>query len=275
MDKIKERVGYHISLEIPSDFYQSKLNNMKEKNNNKKHQFKLNKNPTLPEFSPKEYMKYNFQSGLPDLRLVPVKEIRRLYYEALKQPDISIFNYGCPLGHESLLKELSNYLRRTRQIKNRQIAVTNGSQEALYIVSQLLLKHGDSIIMEETSYVPARMVFQLTGAKIVTIKTSPSGPDLKELEKKIQKNSPKLIFLTPLHHFPTCHSIPMPKRYQIYQLCEKYNVMIIEDDYDHEIHFTPPPAPMAANDPSERIIYLSTLSKALFPSFKIGFVALT
>lgn len=270
----KERVGYHISLEIPSEFYKSRSSKYDQKPITKKHHYQINKNPLLPDFSPINKIQFNFQSGLPDLRLVPVKEIRRLYHEALKDPDNSIFDYGSPLGHEPLIDELTSYLRRTRQIQDRQVAVTNGSQEALYIISQLLLKPGDSVIMEDTSYAPARIVFKLTGASIVSIKNTNTGPDLKELEKKMKKYQPRFIFLTPLHHFPTCHSIPVPKRHQIFELCEKYNVMIIEDDYDHEVHFAPPPAPMAANDPSERVIYLSTFSKALFPSFKIGFVAL-
>lgn len=268
----KERVGHHVSLKIPSDFFNSRLNSKVRESH--QFDFSLRRFVDIPGFSPKYKIKFNFQSGLPDLRLVPREEIKKFYNEALRKMPLDAFDYGSPLGHESLIEEIDSYMRRMRQVSNKSIAITNGSQEALFIISQILLGDGDEVIMEEVGYAPARAGFEVTGAKIVTVKTREKGPDLKELEKKLQRRKVKAIFLTPLHHFPTCGSIPTPKRYKIYELCEKYDVFIIEDDYDHEIHFTPPPAPMAADDPSDRIIYLSTLSKAVFPSIKIGFMAM-
>lgn len=268
----RERVGHHVSLEIPSDFFNSRL---KSKNiNTNQFEFSYRRLVRIPGFSPEHKIKYNFQSGLPDLRLVPKEEIKKYYNEAIRNMPLESFDYGSPLGHQSLIREIESYMRRMRQVNGKTIAITNGSQEALFIIAQILLGDGDEVVMEEVSYAPARAAFEMTGAKVVTVKTREKGPDLKELEKKFQRKKVKAIFLTPLHHFPTCGSIPIPKRYKIYELCEKYDVFIIEDDYDHEIHFTPPPAPMAADDPSDRIIYLSTLSKAVFPSIKIGFVAM-
>ena len=99
-------------------------------------------------------------------------------------------------------------------------------------------------------------------------------PHKKGVEDKFRSKAIKAIFLTPLHHFPTCTSISSPKRMKIYELCIKYNVFIIEDDYDHEIHYRPPLSPLASIDSTDRVIYLGTFSKALFPGIRIGFMAI-
>ncbi|MEP1869731.1 MAG: PLP-dependent aminotransferase family protein, partial [Paraglaciecola sp.] len=94
------------------------------------------------------------------------------------------------------------------------------------------------------------------------------------LEQKIQSGSIKLIYLTPLHQYPTTVTLPIARRMAVYQLAEKYSIPIVEDDYDHEFHYRCQPlAPMASNDPQQLVIYLSTFSKIMFPGARIGILA--
>lgn len=264
-----ERSGYYVPLDLPSEYFESRYKvSMASK---KVHKFSFNNEISQPQFSPPKSVSYNFQSGLPDLRLVPRDELKKIYSEVLKSCPIDVFDYGSPLGHEKLRVQLEGYFRKTRLVNNKTIAVTNGSQEALYIISRLLLRANDVVVMEELSYIPAKTTFLATGAQVISIK---NGFDLNELETSFKKNNVKAIYLTPLHHFPTTKCLSISKRIEIYSLCEKYNVFIIEDDYDHEMHFAPPPAPMASEDPGERIIYLSTFSKSIFPGLRLGVVAM-
>jgi len=68
--------------------------------------------------------------------------------------------------------------------------------------------------------------------------------------------------------------LSIQQREKIYQLAREHNVIIIEDDYDHEYHFDSQiTSPMASNDPNQLIIYLSTFSKILYPGARIGFIS--
>lgn len=264
------RSGYFISMDIPSHFLAAR------KEQNKKisppFSFPIEREVSLPTYSPNEECRYNFQSGLPDTRLLNTKEMKRFYNLALN--NLKDFSYGDTLGHGPLIEGLEDYLRRIRKVTEKNIAVTNGSQEALFIISQLLLKKGDSILVDEVGYAPARATFEMAGAKVLPMKTFVEQINFKLLEKIVVQNKVKALFLTPLHHFPTCKILSASQRMKLYELCEKHDLFIIEDDYDHEIHFAPPPAPIASNDPSQRVIYLSTFSKAIHPAIRLGFIAL-
>src|SRR5262249_16256047 len=69
-------------------------------------------------------------------------------------------------------------------------------------------------------------------------------------------------------------TLPTARRLRIYELACRHQIPIVEDDYDHEFHFRSQPiAPMVSNDPCGLIIYISTLSKIMFPSARIAFLA--
>lgn len=266
------RKGYFVSEELPSSLLEvNKIQNHRKVQDFK---FQIKRSVTMPAYAPEEKIKYNFQSGLPDLRLIPRDEIRSFIGDALRYSHRSIYDYGDTLGNIKLRNILKDYFRRMRGIANKEIVITNGSQEGLFIISQILLDQNDCVLMEEIGYHPAKATFENAGANVKFVCMDHNEISIDDLEKKILKYKPKAIFLTPLHQFPTTKILSMGKRYKIYELCINHNIFIIEDDYDHEFHFKPPIAPMAANDPYSNIIYLSTFSKCIYPSSRIGMMAI-
>jgi GntR family transcriptional regulator/MocR family aminotransferase len=108
----------------------------------------------------------------------------------------------------------------------------------------------------------------------VPVKVDEQGMDPDALEAAIAKGVLHLIYLTPHHQYPTTVTLPAARRLRIYELASRHQIPIIEDDYDHEFHFRCQPiAPLASNDPSGLVIYVSTLSKVMFPSIRIGALA--
>jgi len=167
-----------------------------------------------------------------------------------------------------------------RSLKDREIVITNGSQEALYILSQLLLSPDVSVATEAMGYKPAWNAFESAGAKLIAIAQDECGilPQsfANAIESAAEQGQPiKLLYLTPLHQYPTTVTLPITRRQSIYQIAHQHNIAIIEDDYDHEFHYRCQPlAPMASDDPHGLVIYLSTFSKVMFPGARIGFMAL-
>jgi len=136
------------------------------------------------------------------------------------------------------------------------------------------LTQGDKVAVESLGYRPAWKAFENAGAMLIGIKQTAQGVDVEHLEIMFKANEIRLLYLTPLHQYPTTTTLPVAERIKIYRLAQQYNIPIIEDDYDHEFHYDSQPlAPMAANDPSGLVIYLSSFSKLMFPGIRLGIIA--
>jgi len=217
---------------------------------------------------------YNFSGGQPDLALFPFDEFKSYFSQSCQRPKINNLSYGDSKGYPELINQVATYLRRVRSITDKEVMICNGSQEALYIISQLLLQQGDTVAVEQLGYPPAWAAFKSSGAELVAIKQDNKGIIVEHLAQQLQKGKIKLIYLTPLHQYPTTVTLDASRRMKIYQLAAQHNVAIIEDDYDHEFHYKCQPiTPMASDDPLGLVIYISTFSKLMFGGTRIGYVA--
>ena len=273
----KERKGYFVADDLPVN---SSKETQKIKDISSTFKWEFTKNVESSPIQSTVKYRYNFSGGTPDISLFPFQEFKGYISDAFSRPNLNELNYGNTAGYSPLIEQVSEYLRRARSITRREIVITNGSQEALYILSQILLSADSCVATEAMGYEPAWRSFTSAGASIVSIKQDDKGMIPNELENAIKQQikvgSPiKLIYLTPLHQYPTTVTLPVNRRHAIYRIASVYNIAIIEDDYDHEYHYRCQPlAPMASDDPNGLVIYLSTFSKVMFPGARIGFMAL-
>lgn len=272
-----ERRAHRVCAVLPSTFFQPQPGS-KTSPFSHKHEWQLVRQPTPVDCgpSPAQRRNYNyiFQSGTPDLRLFPYDELRACVTEALRNKPELQSGYGDPAGHDYFVERLALYLRQVRALSGRDIIVTHGTQEGVYLVAQLLLKPGHKVAVEALGYSGAWDGFQTAGAEIVPITVDADGMNPDALEAAIRQQRIQLIYLTPHHQYPTTVTLPPARRMRIYELASRHRIPIIEDDYDHEFHYRCQPiAPLASTDPCELVIYTSTLSKIMFPSMRIGFMA--
>ena len=219
--------------------------------------------------------KYNFSGGQPDIDSFPFNEFKSYMSDTFTRPNSQQLGYGESAGTKDLISEVKDHLRKVRGVTDREIVITNGSQEAIFIAAQLSLQQGDKVAVEALGYPPAMSVFKNTGAELVTIKQDAEGLLPDDLEFNILQGNIRLIYLTPLHQYPTTVTLTVARRMKIYQLAATHNIPIIEDDYDHEFHYRCRPlAPMISQDPKQLIIYISTFSKIMFPGTRVGFMAI-
>ncbi|MCJ8321435.1 MAG: PLP-dependent aminotransferase family protein [Colwellia sp.] len=276
----QERIGYRVVADLPIET--SIIINSQSKGklagsskaDHEEFNFQLVKRGCpLPEYPSNTYQ-YNFTGGQPDMSLFPFAEFKSQMSDVLTRVDTSKFGYGDSAGDVGLIEEIKVYLRRVRALTNKEVVITNGSQEALFIIAQLLLQAGDKVAVENLGYPPAWAAFKSSGAELIGIPQDQFGMMPLILEEKIKLGQIKLIYLTPLHQYPTTVTLPISRRMKIYQLARQYKIPIIEDDYDHEFHYSCQPlAPMASDDPIGLVIYISTFSKIMFPGARIGFIA--
>lgn len=226
----------------------------------------------IGDYKPVPDHKHAFPSGFPDPRLFPLREFKSHFYDALKKRDLLI--YGDPQGEEFLRAEVEAYIRHLRGVGGREIVITNGSQEAIFFLAQLLVKPGELVAVEALGYPPAFEALRFAGAKLLPIRVDEEGLVVEDLERHLKTKKIRLLYITPLHQYPTTVTLSAARRLRLYEVACRHGIRILEDDYDHEFHFQSQPiAPLASFDPAEIVLYVSTFSKIMFPSARIGFMA--
>ncbi|WGL58613.1 PLP-dependent aminotransferase family protein [Pigmentibacter sp. JX0631] len=275
----KQRKGYWVSETLPNCFFKSKKLKDEIKfsqNNYSELNWDLNKVPSVNlNLVTKNKIRYHFKGAGPDIREFPLDDFRSYLNESIKRAGTKLFSYDSPRGYDPFLDQVSIYLRRVRGFIPQELVVTHGAQEALFIIAQILIKTGDYVAVEELGYQSAFAVFKNFGANLIPIQLDENGIIPEHLEEQVKKQKIKLLYLTPLHQYPTTVTLTIERRLKIYEIAVKNNIKIIEDDYDHEFHYkTQPLPPMAANDPAGIILYVTTFSKIFSPSARIGILAI-
>jgi GntR family transcriptional regulator / MocR family aminotransferase len=216
----------------------------------------------------------SFASGTGDAHLFPAEEFRKLLQTVMRQDGIAALGYGEPNGHAALRETITHILASQGvQTRSENVLITAGSQQALSLVSQLLLKPNDVILVESPTYSGALDLFRALGFAVVGIPIDGQGMQVEELEKLLQQHHPKLIYTIPTFHNPTGTCLSGARRRQLIVLADRYNIPILEDDFVGDLRYEGRTQPaLKALDPGGRVIYVSTFSKMLMPGLRVGFL---
>ncbi|MBZ0261926.1 MAG: PLP-dependent aminotransferase family protein [Hyphomicrobiales bacterium] len=211
-----------------------------------------------------------FHPGLPDPDNFPFNTWSKLLARRTKTARHSLFGAYHINGYPPLREAIARYLTASRGVNctANQIVVTNGAQSALDLLARMLIDPGDAVWMEEPGYYGATAAFLSAGAKLSALNVSDMGWALEP-----PKSKPRLIFVTPSCHNPLGVTMPMEQRLKLIRVAESWNSWIIEDDYDSEYRFQGQPIPaLQGLDVSNRVVYVGTFAKMLFPAMRLGFM---
>ena len=216
----------------------------------------------------------NFSDGSGDSHLFPVDDFRKVLQSIMRRDGISALDYGERSGYAPLRSTLAHILAsQGLQTQPENILITAGSQQALSLVSQLLLKPDDVILVESPTYAGVLDLFRSLNFKVVGIPTDEQGMQVEMLEELLQQHHPKLIYTIPNFHNPTGTCLSSPRRRDLLVLADRYNVPILEDDFVGDLRYDGRTQPsLKALDPGGRVIYISTFSKMLMPGLRVGFL---
>ena len=217
----------------------------------------------------------NASGGLVDVRRIPATAIAQSLRRAMNANGKRLLDYNDPQGALVLRQRLAEMvgLRRGISATPEQLLVTRGSQMALYLVANALLRPGDLVAVEGYGYPPAWNALSCAGATLVPLAIDHAGAQVDALESLARSGRLKLVYLTPQHQYPTTVTLHPQRRRRLLALAEQYGFMVLEDDYDNEFHYDGRPIlPLAAQAELNTVIYVSTFSKILAPGLRIGFV---
>ncbi len=214
-----------------------------------------------------DFPRFNFRYGL----IAQDETLLRTWKRCLiRAADSQPLNYADAQGSPELRETLAQYLRHNRGVRcqSKNIVITSGSQQALYLVAQALIQANDKVLIEEPHYQGARQIFLAQGAKLVAANVDEDG-------LQIPNQTARLAYVTPSHQFPLGPIMSLSRRLELLTWAKTHQAFILEDDYDSEYRYEGRPiAAIQGLDNEGCVIYSGTFSKTLFPSLRLGFLVL-
>jgi len=182
-----------------------------------------------------------------------------------------LFNYyDNQEGLEELRQSVHQLLfNQALYCKPDQLVLTSGTQQALFILSQIdFPSQRAEILVEQPTYHRMNRLLVAQGLAYQTIERRIDGIDLEELEQQFKSGKIKFFYTIPRFHYPLGHSYSDQEKKAILDLANQYGVYIVEDDYLGDLdskkgqtfHYL---------DTEDRVIYIKSFSTSLFPALRI------
>lgn len=214
---------------------------------------------------------FPFIDGKYDSSLYPVKEWRDANSKANATNEI--YQWSELQGYQDdplLIDEIRSKIlpRRGIQVSRDEILITVGSQQALHLITQLLVDDTVTVAVEEPGYPEMRDLLKHQGANLIYQPIDDKGVVINE-----QLNNCDIIYTTPSHQTPTSITMSMSRRDELLKKATEQDFLIVEDDFEFESNFLGQPhAALHSLDKDNRVIYVSCLSKVLASGVQIAFV---
>jgi len=214
----------------------------------------------------------DFQTGRPDLKRFPQYLWQQMMHKSVAALQLDDFGYSNPQGLIALRSEISAWLLRSKglSVQEQDIFISSGATQALHLISNLLGGHGNKIAIEDPCNQGVLKTILNTGCSIEPIPVDEHGIQTEWLNK----TKVSAVYTTPSHQFPLGGILPAVRRAALVRYAKANEAYLVEDDYDSEFRYLGDPiAPLYAMAPN-KVIYIGTFSKTLFPAIRIGYVIL-
>lgn len=214
--------------------------------------------------------------GNPAPELFPNEELADIAAELLRNQPVLSLQYGVTEGYTPLREAVKARLKRVEHIDNAddEVIIVSGGQQGIELSAKALVNEGDTVIVEEPSFIGALNAFRSYNAHLAGVKMDEDGMNIASLEKTVAENkNAKLIYTIPTFQNPMGTTMSLEKRKAVYEIARKNNLIIIEDNPYGDLTFDGTKMPtIKSMDVDGRVIYCGSFSKILAPGLRIGFV---
>ncbi len=216
----------------------------------------------------------SFAGGNPAPECFPIDDVADIAASLIRQYGDRILQYGGTPGIDAL-KETVISMAASRGIKAApdQIIITSGSTQGIGLAAKTLINPGDTILAESPTFIGALQTFLGYEADVVGVEMDEQGMLTDALKEKIKKYHPKFIYTIPTFQNPSGRTLPLQRRQRMLEICQKYGVLILEDDPYCDLRYSGEPVPtIKSMDKDNTVIYLMSFSKIISPGLRVGAV---
>lgn len=218
----------------------------------------------------------SFAGGLPAPELFPVEGMKEATDKVYAEHGQQALQYGAAKGvtelRELILKRVKEKENVDAKLEN--VMVTTGSEQAIDLVGKAFVNPGDTVLVEEPTYLCALDVFRSYGANFVSVPMDDDGMKMDGLEEALKAHpETALVYTVPNFQNPTGRTMPAERRKKFAELAAKYDVPVLEDNPYGDIRFAGEHVPSVKSfDHAGKVFYMSTFSKILAPGFRLGWL---
>jgi GntR family transcriptional regulator/MocR family aminotransferase len=215
--------------------------------------------------------RFDFRAGYPGQREFPLDIWRRLTVRALRRAGQSNAAFGDPKGDARLREGIAAHVSVTRAVActAADVVVTAGAQQAFDLLARVLVAPGRTVVaFEDPCYVPLRTAFASVGAVPRSVPVDAEGFIVERCPNRVD-----VIAVAPSHQFPLGVTMSASRRAALLEHARRADAVIVEDDYDGEFRLSGRPLDaLKTLDRDDRVFYVGTFSKSLFPALRVGYV---
>ena len=221
--------------------------------------------------------------GHPDPTLLPVQQLREATHRAMERHGPDILEYGSTAGSPPLIDFICARLAETdaRAPSPDQVVVTSGASQGLDLVATLLLKPGETVLLDVPTYHLAISILADHPVRLQAVASDADGIMLDDLERVVAAlrrdgERPRLLYSIPTFHNPTGRSVSLERRTALVAFAAEQGLLIAEDDTYRELsYYGPPPPSLWALDDAGAVVRIGSFAKSVAPGLRLGYVTAT
>ena len=216
----------------------------------------------------------SFAGGNPASSALEPERIAAFAQEALAENGVNLLQYGQTEGYAPLRESAAEFfLHNGVKTDPAHILPVSGSQQGLDLICKALLNEGDTMLVENPTFLGALQTFRTYGARFAAVETDEDGAIPESLEEQIRAHRPKLIYLIPTFQNPTGRTLSLERRRRIAELVNEYQVPLIEDDPYCDLRYRGQALPAIKSfDEQGYVLYCNSFSKIISPGLRVAAV---
>lgn len=216
----------------------------------------------------------SFAGGNPASSALEPERIAAFAQEALAENGVNLLQYGQTEGYAPLRESAAEFfLHNGVKTDPGHILPVSGSQQGLDLICKALLNEGDTMLVENPTFLGALQTFRTYGARFAAVETDEDGAIPESLEEQIRAHHPKLIYLIPTFQNPTGRTLSLERRRRIAELVNEYQVPLIEDDPYCDLRYRGKALPAIKSfDEQGYVLYCNSFSKIISPGLRVAAV---
>lgn len=217
----------------------------------------------------------SFAGGLPNPISFPIEALKASVNHAIDESGAKLFQYSTTQGYLPLRQYIAEKYNKKQPDLNYtadDVLITTGSQQALELISKVLLNKGDGVVIEEPGYLGAIQAFTLREPQFYGVTLEQDGINVDELKNALKQPNVKMVYTVPNFQNPTGLTYTKDRREEVYEAIKDEDVIFIEDDPYGELRFTGEHLPYIAAGKTTNSVVLGSFSKTVTPGMRLGYI---